>query len=102
MDILQEKWYGGLPCFKLDTDMDMAQPKPLGIAAVAGMYFIFISKYIHFKVYSSMFILYVDCSYMECISGLWSNSFLLQIGIHSFGIHSFLISTFHRNTYIFM
>lgn len=36
MDILQEKWYGGLPCFKLDTEMDMAQPKPLGIAAVAG------------------------------------------------------------------
>nr|WRU22311.1 ionotropic receptor 12 [Paratrioza sinica] len=38
MDILQEKWYGGLPCFKLDTDMDMAQPKPLGIAAVAGVF----------------------------------------------------------------
>lgn len=34
MDILQEKWYGGLPCFKLDTDM--AQPRPLGVAAVAG------------------------------------------------------------------
>uniref|UniRef100_A0A8D8RZG8 Glutamate receptor ionotropic, NMDA 3A n=2 Tax=Cacopsylla melanoneura TaxID=428564 RepID=A0A8D8RZG8_9HEMI len=38
MDILQEKWYGGLPCFKLDTDMDMAQPKPLGVAAVAGVF----------------------------------------------------------------
>ncbi|KAG8312839.1 Glutamate receptor ionotropic, NMDA 3A [Homalodisca vitripennis] len=32
MDILQEKWYGGLPCFKLATDM--AQPRPLGVAAV--------------------------------------------------------------------
>lgn len=35
MDILQEKWYGGLPCFKLATDM--AQPRPLGVAAVAGI-----------------------------------------------------------------
>jgi hypothetical protein len=34
MDILQEKWYGTLPCFKLATDM--AQPQPLGVAAVAG------------------------------------------------------------------
>lgn len=34
MDILQEKWYGGLPCFKLASDM--AQPRPLGVAAVAG------------------------------------------------------------------
>lgn len=34
MDILQEKWYGGLPCFKLATDM--AQPRPLGVAAVTG------------------------------------------------------------------
>jgi hypothetical protein len=34
MDILQEKWYGGLPCFKLATDI--AQPQPLGVAAVAG------------------------------------------------------------------
>ncbi|XP_044743459.1 uncharacterized protein LOC123305723 isoform X2 [Chrysoperla carnea] len=36
MDILQEKWYGGLPCFKLATDM--AQPRPLGVAAVAGVF----------------------------------------------------------------
>ena len=36
MDILQEKWYGALPCFKLATDM--AQPRPLGVAAVAGLY----------------------------------------------------------------
>lgn len=36
MDILQEKWYGGLPCFKLVNDM--AQPRPLGVAAVAGEY----------------------------------------------------------------
>ncbi|XP_046678096.1 uncharacterized protein LOC124365971 isoform X2 [Homalodisca vitripennis] len=36
MDILQEKWYGGLPCFKLATDM--AQPRPLGVAAVTGVF----------------------------------------------------------------
>nr|XP_018917923.1 PREDICTED: uncharacterized protein LOC109044571 isoform X2 [Bemisia tabaci] len=36
MDILTEKWYGGLPCFKLASDM--AQPRPLGIAAVAGVF----------------------------------------------------------------
>ncbi|KAJ9601165.1 hypothetical protein L9F63_000685, partial [Diploptera punctata] len=36
MDILQEKWYGALPCFKLATDM--AQPRPLGVAAVAGVF----------------------------------------------------------------
>ncbi|KAJ8887915.1 hypothetical protein PR048_007399 [Dryococelus australis] len=34
MDILQQKWYGALPCFKMD--MDIAQPRPLGVAAVAG------------------------------------------------------------------
>lgn len=38
MDILQEKWYGGLPCFKLATDM--AQPRPLGVAAVTGTFMI--------------------------------------------------------------
>lgn len=36
MDILQEKWYGGLPCFKLANEM--AQPRPLGVAAVAGVF----------------------------------------------------------------
>jgi ionotropic glutamate receptor NMDA 3A len=36
MDILQEKWYGGLPCFKLATEI--AQPQPLGVAAVTGQY----------------------------------------------------------------
>lgn len=28
LDILTEKWYGGLPCYKLDTDIIM--PRPLG------------------------------------------------------------------------
>ncbi|XP_077293992.1 uncharacterized protein LOC143916663 [Arctopsyche grandis] len=37
MDILQEKWYGGLPCFKLATDYGI-QPRPLGVAAVAGVF----------------------------------------------------------------
>ncbi|KAB0795189.1 hypothetical protein PPYR_12028 [Photinus pyralis] len=41
MDILQEKWYGGLPCFKAGMTMDMeslSQPKPLGVAAVTGVF----------------------------------------------------------------
>lgn len=29
MDILTEKWYGALPCFKLSPDYGI-QPKPLG------------------------------------------------------------------------
>ncbi|XP_050304727.1 uncharacterized protein LOC126742188 isoform X4 [Anthonomus grandis grandis] len=36
MDILQEKWYGGLPCFKLAQEI--AQPRPLGVAAVTGVF----------------------------------------------------------------
>lgn len=28
LDILTEKWYGGLPCFKLDREI--VQPRPLG------------------------------------------------------------------------
>lgn len=38
IDILKEKWYGGLPCYKMiaPVDLDMAQPRPLGVAAVAG------------------------------------------------------------------
>jgi len=42
MDILTEKWYGGLPCFKMSPQLeltDVAQPRPLGVAAVAGQYF---------------------------------------------------------------
>ncbi|XP_053602444.1 uncharacterized protein LOC128670645 isoform X2 [Plodia interpunctella] len=37
MDILTEKWYGGLSCFKLSPDYGI-QPKPLGVAAVAGVF----------------------------------------------------------------
>lgn len=37
IDILQEKWYGGLPCFKLGTEA-LAQPKPLGVDAVIGVF----------------------------------------------------------------
>ncbi|XP_044755269.1 uncharacterized protein LOC123314202 isoform X2 [Coccinella septempunctata] len=36
MDILQEKWYGGLPCFKLVQDI--VQPRPLGVRAVTGVF----------------------------------------------------------------
>nr|XP_023021310.1 uncharacterized protein LOC111509744 isoform X1 [Leptinotarsa decemlineata] len=36
MDILQEKWYGGLPCFKLANDI--AQPRPLGVKGVGGVF----------------------------------------------------------------
>lgn len=41
IDILKEKWYGGLPCYKqvAPVDLDMAQPRPLGVAAVAGKEF---------------------------------------------------------------
>lgn len=28
LDILTEKWYGGLPCFKFEADI--VQPRPLG------------------------------------------------------------------------
>ncbi|XP_058065948.1 uncharacterized protein LOC131215574 [Anopheles bellator] len=36
LDILTAKWYGDLPCFKLDREM--AQPTPLGVTAVAGVF----------------------------------------------------------------
>ncbi|KAG4073833.1 hypothetical protein HA402_014038 [Bradysia odoriphaga] len=36
LDILTEKWYGGLPCFKFEADI--VQPRPLGVAAVAGVF----------------------------------------------------------------
>nr|XP_024214944.1 glutamate receptor ionotropic, NMDA 3A-like [Halyomorpha halys] len=36
MDLLQEKWYGGLACYTVDNDM--SQPKPLGVSAVAGVF----------------------------------------------------------------
>ena len=42
MDILTEKWYGGLPCFKMIPSVeltDVGQPRPLGVAAVAGKIF---------------------------------------------------------------
>ncbi|KAK6640098.1 hypothetical protein RUM43_008375 [Polyplax serrata] len=41
MDILTEKWYGGLPCFKMTPSVeltDVGQPRPLGVAAVAGVF----------------------------------------------------------------
>ncbi|XP_055378406.1 uncharacterized protein LOC129610081 isoform X1 [Condylostylus longicornis] len=36
LDILTEKWYGGLPCYQLDNDIVM--PRPLGVEAVAGVF----------------------------------------------------------------
>jgi hypothetical protein len=30
LDILTEKWYGGLPCFKYNMDVEIVQPRPLG------------------------------------------------------------------------
>ncbi|XP_062544859.1 uncharacterized protein LOC134211716 isoform X2 [Armigeres subalbatus] len=36
LDILTAKWYGSLACFKLDREI--GQPKPLGVAAVAGVF----------------------------------------------------------------
>lgn len=44
LDILQEKWYGGLPCIKgqdglagLDEEIS-GTPRPLGVASVAGVF----------------------------------------------------------------
>ncbi|XP_034185345.2 uncharacterized protein LOC117606677 isoform X1 [Osmia lignaria lignaria] len=45
LDILQEKWYGGLPCIRGRKGMDAGlmheqrgQPRPLGVASVAGVF----------------------------------------------------------------
>lgn len=38
LDILVEKWYGGLPCFREEDHIEIVQPRPLGVAAVAGVY----------------------------------------------------------------
>ncbi|XP_012258107.2 uncharacterized protein LOC105687222 isoform X2 [Athalia rosae] len=45
LDILQEKWYGGLPCIRgserMDSGLDpevRGQPRPLGVASVAGVF----------------------------------------------------------------
>ncbi|KAK0176029.1 hypothetical protein PV328_000208 [Microctonus aethiopoides] len=45
LDILQEKWYGGLPCIRgregRDADLGaetVGQPRPLGVASVAGVF----------------------------------------------------------------
>lgn len=32
LDILTEKWYGGLPCFKFEADI--VQPRPLGAYSI--------------------------------------------------------------------
>lgn len=38
LDILLEKWYGGLPCYRDEDHIEIVQPRPLGVAAVAGVY----------------------------------------------------------------
>ncbi|KZC09190.1 Glutamate [NMDA] receptor subunit 3A, partial [Dufourea novaeangliae] len=45
LDILQEKWYGGLPCIRGRGGIDVGfeheqggQPRPLGVASVAGVF----------------------------------------------------------------
>lgn len=38
LDILAEKWYGGLPCYRHENDIEIVQPRPLGVAAVAGVF----------------------------------------------------------------
>ena len=40
MDILQEKWYADLACFNMD--IEISQPRPLGIAAVTGVFLLLI------------------------------------------------------------
>ncbi|KAF4518069.1 hypothetical protein B566_EDAN009612 [Ephemera danica] len=66
LDILQEKWYGGLPCFRLETEM--VQPRPLGVAAVAG---VFLLLGLGFLV--GLLILLVEhVFYRRCLPGLRS------------------------------
>lgn len=38
LDILVEKWYGGLPCYRDEETIEIVMPRPLGVAAVAGVY----------------------------------------------------------------
>ncbi|CRK95065.1 CLUMA_CG008543, isoform A [Clunio marinus] len=38
LDILVEKWHGGLPCYRDEDHIEIVQPRPLGVAAVAGVY----------------------------------------------------------------
>lgn len=38
LDILVEKWYGGLPCYREEDHIEIVMPRPLGVAAVAGVY----------------------------------------------------------------
>lgn len=62
LDILVEKWYGGLPCYRDEDDIEIVQPRPLGVAAVAGVFlllglgmilgvFILIFEHLFFKYY---------------------------------------------------
>ncbi len=44
LDILTEKWYGGLPCFKFEADI--VQPRPLGMSVFASLN-LFRSKSLH-------------------------------------------------------
>lgn len=38
LDILLEKWYGGLACYRDEDHIEIVQPRPLGVEAVAGVY----------------------------------------------------------------
>ncbi|KAL7022948.1 hypothetical protein ACKWTF_012435 [Chironomus riparius] len=62
LDILVEKWYGGLPCYRDENEIEIVQPRPLGVAAVAGVFlllglgmilgvFILIFEHLFFKYY---------------------------------------------------
>lgn len=62
LDILLEKWYGGLPCYRDENYIEIVQPRPLGVEAVAGVFlllglgvilgvFILIFEHMFFKYY---------------------------------------------------
>ncbi|KAG5670729.1 hypothetical protein PVAND_000973 [Polypedilum vanderplanki] len=62
LDILVEKWYGGLPCYRDEDHIEIVQPRPLGVEAVAGVFlllglgmilgvFILVFEHMFFKYY---------------------------------------------------
>lgn len=63
LDILTEKWYGGLPCFKFEADI--VQPRPLG-----KCYSVFVGICIYGRFYSVVFTFYEIKRKIEIVYGL--------------------------------
>lgn len=66
LDILTEKWYGGLPCFKFEADI--VQPRPLGGLFV--QHFLCSTYSTHTHIISSYFPMF------RCCRCRWSVSFV--------------------------